>query len=128
MDADFTATRTSILNIYAPCYNQTLNGTQRKYRQSGRYSDVDEGSCDDSLGGSVWFNDPLNQEQLHVAFSHWQDCSEDVANKYVMFANASYWLYPLLMKENLKIWVFSGDVDADVPITGTIRWLEKARE
>lgn len=57
-----------------------------------------------------------------------EDCNEEVANKYVMFENASYWIYPLLIKENLRIWVYSGDVDADVPITGTINWLSKFRE
>lgn len=47
---------------------------------------------------------------------------------YVMFANASYWIYPIMMKEKLRIWVYSGDVDADVPITGTLMWLNKLRE
>lgn len=44
-----------------------------------------------------------------------------------MFSNASYWIYPELIKEGLKIWVFSGDVDADVPITGTLHWLSLFR-
>lgn len=45
-----------------------------------------------------------------------------------MFANASYWIYPILMKEQLRVWVYSGDVDADVPTPGTIHWLFKLRE
>lgn len=45
-----------------------------------------------------------------------------------MFANASYWIYPIMMKEKLRVWVYSGDVDADVPITGTLRWIQKLRE
>ena len=44
-----------------------------------------------------------------------------------MFENASYWLYPSLLKEKLKIWIFSGDVDADVPIPGTIKWLMRLK-
>ena len=45
-----------------------------------------------------------------------------------MFENASYWIYPILLKEELRVWVYSGDVDADVPTPGTIHWLEKLRE
>ena len=32
------------------------------------------------------------------------------------------------MKKDLRIWVYSGDVDADVPITGTIAWITRFRE
>lgn len=67
-------------------------------RQSGRLN-VDEGSCDDSLGILHWFNDPVIQEELHVKFMHFQECSDIVARDYKMFANASYWIYPILMKE-----------------------------
>lgn len=31
------------------------------------------------------------------------------------------------MKE-LRVWVYSGDIDADVPITGTLKWLSRLRE
>lgn len=32
------------------------------------------------------------------------------------------------MKAGYRIWVYSGDVDADVPITGTLNWLQKLRD
>lgn len=39
LDKNFDATRTSILNIYKPCYDQKINGTSKsKLRQSGRYT------------------------------------------------------------------------------------------
>jgi len=45
-----------------------------------------------------------------------------------MFSNASLWLYPIMIKENLRVWVYSGDVDANVPIDGTLAWLDRLRE
>ncbi len=45
-----------------------------------------------------------------------------------MFANASYWLYPVLIREGLRIWVYSGDVDNSVPITGTMIWITRMRD
>ena len=54
---------------------------------------------------------------------HFDECSDDVALHYIMNSNASYWIYPILLKEKLRVWVYSGDVDADVPITGTLQWL-----
>jgi hypothetical protein len=32
------------------------------------------------------------------------------------------------MKEGYRVWVYSGDVDANVPITGTLKWLHELRE
>ena len=64
-DEKFGKMKTSILNIYAKCYNSTSGNTHR-IRQSGRKNDVDEGNCDDSLGIEHWFNEPLIQAELHV--------------------------------------------------------------
>jgi serine carboxypeptidase-like clade 2 len=45
-----------------------------------------------------------------------------------MNSNASFWIYPILIRENLRVWVYSGDVDANVPITGTLMWLLRLKE
>jgi len=37
--------------------------------------------------------------------------------------NGSYYLYPTLIEKGYRIWVYSGDTDGAVPITGTIYWL-----
>lgn len=99
-------------------------------RQSGRFTnlDIDEGSCDDSKGIMEFFNGPLIFEKLHVNPIHFEECSDDVALHYIMNSNASMWIYPIMMQAGLRVWVFSGDVDADVPITGTLKWLQLLRE
>lgn len=55
-------------------------------------------------------------------------CAGEVEDKYVSDPRASYWIYPTLMKAGYRLWVYSGDIDANVPITGTIRWLSRLRE
>ena len=99
-------------------------------RQSGRFTkvNIDEGNCDDAIGIIHFFNEPSMFEHLHVNPIHFEECSDDVALHYIMNSNASIWIYPILLKENIRTWVYSGDVDADVPITGTIRWLQLFRE
>jgi serine carboxypeptidase-like clade 2 len=62
-------------------------------------------------------------EILHVENKKFQTCNEEVAAKYVKAADQSYPLYKELIKQKLRIWVASGDHDADVPITGTLNWI-----
>ena len=57
-----------------------------------------------------------------------EECNDEIRNTYLMHENASYWIYPHLMKEKLRIWIYSGDVDADVPTPGTIHWIQKFKE
>jgi len=42
--------------------------------------------------------------------------------------NGSFFIYPKLLNLGLRIWIYSGDVDANVPITGTLKWLHKLKE
>jgi serine carboxypeptidase-like clade 2 len=75
------------------------------------------------------FNDGLIRERLHLGGFHseWDLCSSSVEARYKSDERASYWIYPLLIKAGLRVWVYSGDVDANVPITGTISWVMKLR-
>ena len=64
-DEQFASYRTSIMNLYAPCYEEG-NSTQKKVRQSGGFKDIDEGACDDDVGINYFFNEPMMAEALHV--------------------------------------------------------------
>ncbi len=45
-----------------------------------------------------------------------------------MESRTSYFYLPTLIKAGLKVFYFSGDVDAIVPIQGTIYWVDKYRK
>jgi len=84
--------------------------------------------CSDSAGIHHFFNTPGMAIHLHVDPVYWTQCSDYISSTYESFANGSIWIYPIMMKEGLRLWVYSGDVDADVPITGTLAWLDLYRE
>jgi serine carboxypeptidase-like clade II len=42
--------------------------------------------------------------------------------------NASYFYYPSLVASGIRIWIYSGDTDAAVPITGTTTWLQMRKD
>jgi serine carboxypeptidase-like clade II len=44
-----------------------------------------------------------------------------------MEREASYGYLPELVKSGLRIFYYSGDLDAIVPITGTIHWFDEFR-
>lgn len=80
-------------------------------------------SCEDLKGILNFLNEPSMQLHLNVDFLKYDICSDLVASNYQMDPAASYDIYPDLIKAGIRIWVYSGDVDANVPIVGTLRWL-----
>ena len=140
LDDVFAKTRTSILNIYNPCYglspdeimaksSEGMGRKKRRMKQSGRYhASNSELDCDDNIGIMDFFNKHGNFDRLHVDGSvKFEECNDELFKNYVTFENGSIWIYPELMKNDIRIWIYSGDVDADVPITGTLAWLQRFR-
>ncbi len=76
-----------------------------------------------------WLNQPLIKAELHVNLTKtFENCNHEVSSRYTKNPEQSYPLYKQLIKEKLRIWIVSGDHDADVPIDGTLTWIERLRE
>lgn len=105
-----------VYDIYRPCYNQ---------------SDVPGAPpCTDAKAAYDFFRNKTVMNMLHVDNTTvWQMCSDVVGNNYVVYPDASYWIYKTLVPlQKYKILVYSGDTDSSVPITGTLNWINLLRE
>ncbi|CAN6919088.1 unnamed protein product [Brassica oleracea] len=71
----------------------------------------------------VYFNLPKVQKALHVppqvAPSKWDTCSKVVGEHWKDSPSSVLDIYHELIAAGLRIWVFSGDADAIVPVTST---------
>lgn len=122
-----------MLNLYAKCLYQKVNIPEGK-----KFVRIADGSltpvvgdtviCEDMYGISHFFNEATVQAQFHVPFKFFEACSDDVATNYTMFSNASYWIYPIMIKAGLRVWITEGDIDNSVPITGTMTWLTRMKD
>ncbi|CDP02851.1 unnamed protein product [Coffea canephora] len=72
---------------------------------------------------TVYFNLPKVQHALHVynrsnSFK-WATCSDDVYNNWKDSPRSVLNIYHELLNAGIRIWVFSGDTDAVLPVTST---------
>ncbi|PKA49204.1 cathepsin A (carboxypeptidase C) [Apostasia shenzhenica] len=72
---------------------------------------------------TVYFNLPEVQKALHVnpavAPTKWETCSDTVNENWKDSAVSILPIYKELIDYGLRIWVFSGDTDAVIPLTST---------
>lgn len=72
---------------------------------------------------TVYFNLPEVQKALHVnpafAPSHWDTCNDLVSIHWKDSPTSVLPLYQELINVGLRIWMFSGDTDAVIPVTST---------
>ncbi|XP_058728669.1 serine carboxypeptidase-like 27 [Vicia villosa] len=73
----------------------------------------------------LYFNRPEVQKALHANVTGipytWKGCSDIVMNNWADSALSVLPIYRELINASLRIWVFSGDADAIVPLTATRR-------
>jgi len=71
----------------------------------------------------IYYNRPDVQSALHANTTHipysWIDCSTTLNTFWTDSEFSMFPIYKELIAAGLKIWVYSGDVDSVVPITGT---------
>jgi len=65
------------------------------------------------------------QKAIHVRnpIQKWGECSDKVHYSFDDVAQSVIPVYKQLFKENLKILVYAGDVDAIVPYSGSLAWI-----
>lgn len=79
--------------------------------------------CYEGPGVENFFNRNDVKKALHVETSiTWGGCSPI---NYFMADIGTLYIYPQLINSHLKIWLYSGDVDAIVPTNGTLEWTNK---
>lgn len=77
--------------------------------------------CDDGGDASGYYNRPDVKKALHVKESiTWKDCSN---LSYDQSKKGSIWVYPKLFKNQIKVWIYSGDTDGVVPYNGSRDWI-----
>jgi hypothetical protein len=102
LDGYFNATNSSMYNIYDKCYKSKT--TDVGYINSG---------CEDNAGIMTWLNDPIVRANWNIVNDkEWNPCNSTVFGEY-LGKNNSEWLYPILIKNKLKIVIillFSGSI------------------
>ncbi|XP_024540990.1 putative serine carboxypeptidase-like 23 [Selaginella moellendorffii] len=121
-------------NVYAPaCNQQDPNGTilsQTLRENAFMHTEMlaaAYNSCADTV--SPYLNSKDVQTALHVEFmpGKWSFCSRAANENYPIkeITNSMLPLYRSLLKEGLKIWIYSGDVDGVVSTIGMKAWIKK---
>ena len=83
--------------------------------------------CIDVSASIKFYNKSEVKKALHVDESITYDvCSDKISQQYT-WGKGSYFLYDNLIKNKLRIWIYSGDTDLAVPFTGTRRWVDKLK-
>ncbi|KAM3139730.1 hypothetical protein pb186bvf_008188 [Paramecium bursaria] len=123
--------RVDLNNLNSYCYHndpmvQMRDGglKERKQRRTRQMRhNNQEMTCSYTYGAFFFMNNHTVQDMLHANHTEWQVCSTSL--KYLEDQQGSYRFYKDFIKAGLKIWIYSGDVDANVPITGTLEWIQQ---
>ncbi|KAK7401292.1 hypothetical protein VNO78_12659 [Psophocarpus tetragonolobus] len=120
--ADYDTNFIDAYNIYAPlCHDSSLTTFPKKN------SDVFDPCSDDYV--HAYLNRGDVQEALHANVTKlnfdWEGCSDIIE-----WGDSATTIIPLLhefQNKGLRVWIYSGDIDSVVPVTGTLYSLKKMK-
>ena len=106
---------------YAPWAFKRRKTTNKKLSKD----ELKASYCFDDSIIENYFNREDVQSALHVTAKRtWYVCSDTVAYRYITLDEGSIWTYPHLIKEGIRILVYSGDTDVIVPYNGNQQWIQ----
>ncbi|CAD8177172.1 unnamed protein product [Paramecium octaurelia] len=122
-------------NIYGKCYQLIINKQKGEFDKGKRskLNPMEEGidrqlnECNERGALLIYLNNAELRKALHIRddAGYWKDCR---SIDYTQDLRSSYYLYPKLIKNGIRILKFSGDLDSIIPITGTLYWIEKLQK
>ena len=80
----------------------------------------------DSVFLSNWLNLKETRESLHIGDDApgWEMCSGPVYENYHLTKEGSFWIYPILKAEGIRMMFYSGETDGAIPTLATKKWIE----
>ncbi|KAL3625765.1 hypothetical protein CASFOL_030294 [Castilleja foliolosa] len=110
-------------NIYAPlCSNPTLTD------EPNNVSAMSFDPCSDYYV-LTYLNKPEVQKALHANITNipyaWQFCNNDLFGKWHDGPDSVLPLLKDIMAKGLRVWLYSGDVDGNVPVTSTQKTIKQ---
>eukprot|EP00828_Plagiopyla_frontata_P047170 TRINITY_DN864_c0_g1_i4.p1 TRINITY_DN864_c0_g1~~TRINITY_DN864_c0_g1_i4.p1 ORF type:complete len:250 (-),score=18.49 TRINITY_DN864_c0_g1_i4:111-860(-) len=111
-------------------FKKNPNITQNQEQQNAFNIDPSNPCCDNTAlynflnDRNLWPHLNINSSFYTQDFK-WLDCADVLT---FTVTNGSYWIYKHLVNRGYKIYIYSGNTDLCVPVTGTRKWLSMLRE
>ncbi|CAH9141852.1 unnamed protein product [Cuscuta epithymum] len=113
-----------VYSIFTPTCTSNLNVTSGSLKKSDKFGLLRRSydPCTEKHS-TIYFNLPEVQKALHVhtrdSSFKWVTCSDEVYDSWKDSPRTVLDIYRELLSSGIRIWVFSGDTDAVIPVTST---------
>ena len=115
----------SILHNLKNFKKQNKKNSNKKIKNEEEELEIDilQGYCDSDNAIDILLNNNTIKKKLAVNVEkNWTQCSNI---NYTLHESISFYEQFLpLHKDNIKVWIMSGDTDAVLPTLGTLRWIK----